>query len=79
MRVTGAQEAIIKEAAESAGQTVTDFSVQAVLNRANELLADRRIFDLDQTTWDEFTAILDAPPRVLAKLRDLAAKPSANT
>lgn len=79
MRVTGAQEAIIKEAAQSTGQTVTDFSVQAVLSRANELLADQRIFNLDQATWDEFTAILDAPPRVLTKLRDLAAKSSAST
>ena len=45
---SGAQEEAIKSAAAALGQSVTDFSVQTVLARANELLADQRIFKLDQ-------------------------------
>ena len=76
MRVTGAQEEAIKSAAAALGQSVTDFSVQTVLARANELLADQRIFKLDQTGWAEFAMRLDAPPTPISPLRELHQKPS---
>jgi uncharacterized protein (DUF1778 family) len=76
MRVTLAQEEAIKTAAASLGQSVTDFSVQTVLARANELLADQRVFELDSRSWAEFTIRLDAPPSVISPLRELAGKPS---
>lgn len=76
MRITSAQEEAIKTAAATLGQSVSDFSVQAVLARANELLADQRIFELDASAWEEFTARLDAPPTSISQLRELAMKPS---
>lgn len=76
MRVTSAQEEAIKTAAATLGQSVSDFSVQAVLARANELLANQRIFELDDNAWEEFTARLDAPPTPISQLRELATKPS---
>jgi uncharacterized protein (DUF1778 family) len=58
------------------GQSVTDFSVQTVLAGANELLADQRIFELDENAWKEFTNRLDAPPASIQQLRELSEKPS---
>lgn len=76
MRVTSTQEEAIKTAAATLGQSVSDFSVQAVLARANELLADQRIFELDASAWKEFTARLDAPPTPISELHELARKAS---
>jgi uncharacterized protein (DUF1778 family) len=76
MRVTAAQEEAIKSAAAALGQSVTDFSVQTVLARANELLVDQRIFKLDQNAWEEFAMRLDAPPTPISLLRELHQKPS---
>jgi len=76
MRVTGAQEEAIKNAAASLGQSVSVFSVQAVLAKANELLADQRTFNLDAKAWDEFTSRLDAPPTPISPLLKLAKKTS---
>ena len=75
-RVTSAQEEAIKSAAAMLGQSVSDFTVQTVLARANELLADKRIFELDESAWEEFIARLDAPPTPILQLRELAKKPS---
>ena len=79
MRVTSAQEEAIKSAAASLGQSISDFSVQAVLARANELLADQRMFTLDAKVWNEFTARLDAPPTPISPLVELAKKTSPFT
>lgn len=71
VRVSHEHGTLIRQAAEAEGVTVTDFTVHAAVAHAHDVLADRRVFELDDAAWTEFLAILDRPvtykPR-LAKL-----------
>jgi uncharacterized protein (DUF1778 family) len=73
VRVTPRQKDTIERAAALLGRNVTDFSVQALTERAEEVLTDRRLFSVPESTWDAFVAQLDAPvqsvPEVVALLR----------
>jgi uncharacterized protein (DUF1778 family) len=59
--VSAQQNDLIRHAAEMEGQTVTDFTVQAAVSHARDVLSDRRLFQLDDAAWNEFLAILDRP------------------
>lgn len=61
VRVSREQDELIRHAADSEGLTVTDFTVQAAVNHARDVLADRRLFRLDDAAWTEFLAVLDRP------------------
>src|SRR5262245_36334921 len=61
MRLTPEQDALIRDAAAVAGQSLTDFVTSAAVLRAEDTLADRRLFRLDDLAWADFTAILDRP------------------
>jgi uncharacterized protein (DUF1778 family) len=65
-----AKEKIAAAAAVSHG-SVSDFVLRSALDRAEETLADQRLFLLDAEQWAAFQAALDAPPRVLPKLKRL--------
>ena len=43
---------------------------------ARRILADRTQFPLDKSEWEQFTELLDRPPKVPSGLRDLFSKPS---
>jgi uncharacterized protein (DUF1778 family) len=58
-------------AAEAEQRTVSEFVLQSALERAEETLADRRLFSLAPAQWKAFQAALDAPPRPLPRLRKL--------
>ncbi|MDQ1290053.1 MAG: hypothetical protein QG622_3619 [Actinomycetota bacterium] len=64
------QAALIRTAAEAEGTTVTAFMVNAAVTRAQDVLADQRVFLLDDATWASFQATLDRPvspkPRLAA-------------
>ncbi|MGZ4444764.1 MAG: type II toxin-antitoxin system TacA family antitoxin [Nocardioidaceae bacterium] len=68
VRMTARQKQDIERAAVVLGRTVTDFSVQTLTERAEEVLADRRLFDLSQEEWDEFLRQLEQPARPVAEL-----------
>lgn len=71
MRLTPTQDALIRDAASTAGQSLTEFVTTAAVARAEDTLADRRVFRLGDAAWAEFTAILDRPAErnpALAKL-----------
>jgi uncharacterized protein (DUF1778 family) len=76
MRLSAEQDALIRQAAEAEGKNLTDFSVEAIVGHAREVLADRRLFLLDDAAWNEFQALLDRPTRPNPQLRKLLeAKP----
>jgi uncharacterized protein (DUF1778 family) len=54
---------------------VSDFVMESALSRAEETLADRRVFGLDAEKWAAFQAALEAPPRPLPRLRALLDEP----
>ncbi|MGQ0464410.1 MAG: type II toxin-antitoxin system TacA family antitoxin [Sporichthyaceae bacterium] len=75
-RLTAEQGEIIRRAAEVEGSTITEFAVSAAVARAREVLADQRLFVLDDVAWTEFAAALDAPVRPRPRLARLLATPA---
>lgn len=76
LRLTPAAKRTLYAAASAARRSVSDFVLESALSRAEETLADRRIFGLDAERWEAFMTALDAPPRLLPRLERLFATPS---
>jgi uncharacterized protein (DUF1778 family) len=76
VRVTPEQDALIRRAAEVEGTDLTNFTVTATLAHARDVLADRRLFALDDAAWTEFQAILDRPVAPKPALEKLFTEPS---
>jgi uncharacterized protein (DUF1778 family) len=76
VRLTSDQDALIRRAAEVEGTDLTNFTVTATLAHAHEVLADRRLFAIDDNAWTEFLAALDEPVAHMSTLRRLFAEGS---
>lgn len=74
LRASDRQKALIDQAAEALGKNRSDFMLDASCREAQAVLLDRLYFPLDTATFDEFTAILDAPPTDNPRLRRLLAE-----
>lgn len=61
VRLSSGQDALIRRAADAEGRSITEFTVAAAVAHAEDVLADRRIFSVDEASWQEFQAILDRP------------------
>ena len=66
----------IVAAAEAENRTVSDFVLKSALDRADETLADRRVWKLNAEQWEKFQQALDAPPRFHAAMHRLLTEPS---
>ena len=71
VRLSTEQSELIRQAAEVEGATVTDFTVASAVAHARDVLADRRVFALDDADWAEFEATLDRPVQHNAALEKL--------
>ena len=76
MRVAEDVDSIVRLAAKQTDQPLTDFVVQAARTVAEDTLADRRVFRLDRSAWDEFVELLDRPARPIPELARLLSAPS---
>jgi uncharacterized protein (DUF1778 family) len=76
LRVTPQQKETISAAAALLGRSVTDFAVQVAVERADEVLADRRVFHVSDEQWAEFRRLLREPVEPHPGLTDLFSKPS---
>lgn len=76
LRVTSAQKAAIEQAAALQGRSVTDFSADALMERAEEVIQRDRQLRVDAIQFDAFIEVLDRPPRSIDQLRDLLARES---
>ena len=76
VRLTEWQKGTIERAASVAGGSVTDFAVHAMIDRAQEVLADQPVFEVDKQAWDEFIRVLDEPPTPVPEMVDLLARPT---
>jgi uncharacterized protein (DUF1778 family) len=76
VRMTAGQKRAFERAAEVMGRNVTKFSVEVLTEKAGEVLADRRLFGVDEARWDSFLAQLDAPARPVAELVELLRRPT---
>jgi uncharacterized protein (DUF1778 family) len=75
LRISEQDRALFDEAADYRDETLTQFLVESGRERAQRLLADRNTFVLDEEQWQEFTEMLDRPPRVNPGLVDLFSRP----
>lgn len=71
VRVSPAAKAKLQAAASASHRSMSDFVMESALSRAEEMLAERRIFALNAEKWAEFQAALDAPTRPLPRLKAL--------
>ena len=76
VRLSSDQDALIKHAAEVEGTSITEFTVAATMSHATDVLADRRLFAIDDTAWGEFLEMLDRPVSHKPRLATLFAEPS---
>ena len=63
IRTSFTAKAGLQQAASSVNKTVSEFLLDAGLSAASEVLADRRVFVLNDEQWDEFQKVLDADPK----------------
>ncbi len=71
VRVTDAQDTLIRQAAALNGQTVTGFLLDAAQERARELLDERRHLVMSDRVFEQFAAALDGPGEVVPEMREL--------
>lgn len=75
-RVAPETDRLVRQAAEAAERTLTDFVVDAAVIEAVRLLADRTQFVLDGERWDRFVELLDRSPQENPGLEKLFSTPS---
>ena len=62
LRALPAQRELIDHAASLLGKNRSDFMLEAACERAQAVLLDQVFFSLDTDQFQQFTALLDAPP-----------------
>lgn len=62
VRVSREQLDLFKEAADLEGRSLSDFAVSTLTARANDVLAEQRVFRLTGAQWNELMALLDKRP-----------------
>ena len=75
LRVAPADDALLRQAAELTGETLSEFVVESARERAERLVADRTRFVLDAEEWSAFCEALDRPAEVNPALRELFERP----
>jgi uncharacterized protein (DUF1778 family) len=76
VRASQEQRDLIRRASEVTSTTVSDFVLRASISRAEEVLADRRVFRLPADRWNAFVEMLDRSPVEKPRLRSLLTEPS---
>jgi uncharacterized protein (DUF1778 family) len=75
VRVTDEQDALIREAADAAGLTVTGFLLGAAEERARAVLDARRHVVMSDRAFAAFAAALDSPDEHVPAIGELLALP----
>lgn len=75
LRVSSAQEQVIRRAAAATDRSMTDFVLDSAAERAEAVLAERRWFILSEDEFDRFDELLDAPFEPSEALRSFLATP----
>jgi len=74
LRASARQNELIRQAANAVEKSMTEFVLESASLAAEQVLADRRWFVLDEVSWEEFQAALERPvifkPRLSALLNE---------
>ena len=76
IRTNPAIKGLLQRAASTAHKSVSEFLLDAGLSAAQETLAGRNLFPLDDASWEAFQTALDRPPQEKPRLRRLLAEAS---
>ncbi len=76
LRINAEQKALLEAASAAAGDSVSTFVLTAATEAAADLLADRRVFLLDEPAWQVFDQALNRPAKDIAGLRELMRTPT---
>jgi uncharacterized protein (DUF1778 family) len=76
LRLTQAQDEVLRRAADAQGESMSEYVLRHAIEAAEMDLADRRLFVVDDDTWNELQAVLDRPAVLNPKLAKLLADPS---
>lgn len=71
LRASARQEAILRQAAESANTSLTEFILSNAVAQAERVLADRRWFVVSEQQFADFEKLLDEPLPSTKKLEQL--------
>lgn len=66
---------LLQEAARACHKNVSEFLLEAGINAADQTLANRCRFILDDALWQQFHEALDAPPKPLPRLEKMLTQP----
>ena len=73
LRALPSQRDLIDHAATLLGKNRSDFMLEAACERAQSVLLDQVFFGMDAEKFQQFTALLDAPPQANEGLERLMA------
>ncbi len=74
LRVKPHTRSLIDRACAITDKTVTEFVLDAVCREAEDVLLDRRLFDLDKKEYQAFINALDAPTKPNSELKALLSR-----
>ena len=75
VRTSSSVKMLLQEAARVSHKNVSEFLLDAGITAANQALADRRLFALDDTQWAAFEQALDRPVQDKPRLKELLSTP----
>ncbi|MFO7877235.1 MAG: DUF1778 domain-containing protein [Desulfovermiculus sp.] len=75
IRTSSDVKQLLQEAAHSCHKNVSEFLLEAGIKEANQTLADRRLFALDDEQWAAFNQVLDRPVQNKQRLQKLLTTP----
>lgn len=75
VRLSPSSKALLQEAAKASHKNVSEFILEAGIVAANQALAERRLFLLDEARWNEFQEVLDRPVQQKPRLSTLLNEP----
>jgi uncharacterized protein (DUF1778 family) len=74
VRATVPIKQLLQEAARVSHKNVSEFLLDAGITAANQTLANRSRFELDETSWEAFQQALDRPVQAKPRLAELLTK-----
>ena len=75
VRASSSVKLLLQEAARACHKNVSEFLLDAGVLAANQALADRRHFVLDESQWQAFEQALDRPVQAKPRLKQLLDEP----
>ena len=76
IRTTSHAKRLLEEAASISHKGLTEFILDQGLKKAEKILADQRVFLLNEDQWDHFQKALDHPTQTKPKLQKLLSQKS---